>query len=188
MAEDIMTKQQAAAYLHISVATLERWMRAGLLPVVKLQGRRRVLFRKAALDQVLQEAEGRRTPGAGDASDERLVAEGPSGSGRAWVEYAFHALQNDYRDQVIVTHWSWGDMTEHWQHPLFFRVEGKSDVTTVLFHREWVDDAASPYHPQHNSHARPAIVATLRRAFESLVARVGPSSGRQVRHEEAPTP
>jgi hypothetical protein len=31
MAEDVMTKQQAASYLHISVATLEHWTRAGLL-------------------------------------------------------------------------------------------------------------------------------------------------------------
>jgi excisionase family DNA binding protein len=57
MAEEVMTKAQAAHYLHISVATLERWMRAGLLPVVKLQGRRRVLFRKEALDQVLRDHE-----------------------------------------------------------------------------------------------------------------------------------
>jgi excisionase family DNA binding protein len=67
MAEDVMTKQQAAAYLHISVPTLERWMRAGLLPVVKLPGRRRVLFRKDALDQVLREAEAWRTPAAKEA-------------------------------------------------------------------------------------------------------------------------
>jgi excisionase family DNA binding protein len=60
MAEEVMTKDQAAAYLHISMATLERWMRAGLLPVVKLAGRRRVLFRKVALDAVLQAHETRR--------------------------------------------------------------------------------------------------------------------------------
>ncbi len=54
MAEEVMTKQQAATYLHISVATLERWMRGGVLPVVKLRGRRRVLFRKPALDAVLR--------------------------------------------------------------------------------------------------------------------------------------
>jgi excisionase family DNA binding protein len=70
MAEEVMTKQQAAAYLHISVPTLERWMRAGLLPVVKLQGRRRVLFRKAALDQVLREHESRRGPAPEDQTQE----------------------------------------------------------------------------------------------------------------------
>jgi excisionase family DNA binding protein len=64
MVDEVMTKAQAAQYLHISIATLERWMRAGLLPVVKFQGRRRVLFRKEALDQVLREAEACRTPAA----------------------------------------------------------------------------------------------------------------------------
>ena len=64
MVDEVMTKAQAAQYLHISIATLERWMRAGLLPVVKFQGRRRVLFRKDALDQVLREAEAWRTPAA----------------------------------------------------------------------------------------------------------------------------
>jgi excisionase family DNA binding protein len=60
MAEDVMTKAQAADYLHISIATLERWMRAGLVPVVTLPGRRRVLIRKEALDQVLRDHETRR--------------------------------------------------------------------------------------------------------------------------------
>jgi excisionase family DNA binding protein len=64
MAEDVMTKAQAAQYLHISVATLERWMRAGLVPVVTLPGRRRVLIRKEALDQVLRDHEQVRSPQA----------------------------------------------------------------------------------------------------------------------------
>jgi excisionase family DNA binding protein len=62
MAEDVMTKAQAAQYLHISIATLERWTRAGLVPVVTLPGRRRVLFRKAALDQLLRDHERVATP------------------------------------------------------------------------------------------------------------------------------
>jgi len=60
MAEDVMTRAQAADYLQISLATLERWIGKGLIPVVKLG--RRVLIRKAALDQVLREHE--RTRGA----------------------------------------------------------------------------------------------------------------------------
>jgi excisionase family DNA binding protein len=55
MADDVMTKAQAAEYLHISIATLERWTRAGVVPVVKLPGRRRVLFLKEALDQMLRD-------------------------------------------------------------------------------------------------------------------------------------
>jgi excisionase family DNA binding protein len=51
-APEVMTKKQACQYLHISLATLERWMAAERLPVVKLG--RRVLFRKAALDEILQ--------------------------------------------------------------------------------------------------------------------------------------
>ena len=57
-----MTKQQADSCLHVGVATQERWTRAGLLPALKLQVRSRVLVRKAALDRVLQQAEGRPTP------------------------------------------------------------------------------------------------------------------------------
>jgi excisionase family DNA binding protein len=51
-APEVMTKKQACQYLHISLATLERWMAVERLPVVKLG--RRVLFRKAALDALLQ--------------------------------------------------------------------------------------------------------------------------------------
>jgi excisionase family DNA binding protein len=64
MSDEVMTKAQAAHYLHISLATLERWTRAGLVPVVKLQGRRRVLFRKAALDQMLRDHERAQRPEA----------------------------------------------------------------------------------------------------------------------------
>jgi excisionase family DNA binding protein len=55
MAADVMTKDQARRYLHISLATLDRWIDKGLIPVVKLE--RRVLIRKAALDQVLRDHE-----------------------------------------------------------------------------------------------------------------------------------
>ena len=55
MADDVMPKVQAAEYLHIHLASLERWTRAGMVPVVKLPGRRRVLFLKAALDQLLRD-------------------------------------------------------------------------------------------------------------------------------------
>lgn len=61
MAADVMTKDQARRYLHISLATLDRWIDKGLIPVVKLE--RRVLIRKAALDQVLHDHEQVRTPG-----------------------------------------------------------------------------------------------------------------------------
>jgi hypothetical protein len=44
------------------VATVERWTRAGLLSVVNPAGRQRVLFRKVALDAVLQAHEPRRVP------------------------------------------------------------------------------------------------------------------------------
>jgi excisionase family DNA binding protein len=54
MADDVMTTAQAAAYLPISLATRERWTRAGVVPVVTRPGRRRVLFLKAALDQRLR--------------------------------------------------------------------------------------------------------------------------------------
>jgi excisionase family DNA binding protein len=55
MADDVMTTAQAAQYLHIGLATLERWTRAGVVPVVKWPGRRRVLFRKEALEQRLRD-------------------------------------------------------------------------------------------------------------------------------------
>jgi excisionase family DNA binding protein len=58
MAADVMTKAQASRYLHISLATLDRWIDKGLIPIVKLE--RRVLLRKAALDQVLRDHERRR--------------------------------------------------------------------------------------------------------------------------------
>jgi excisionase family DNA binding protein len=64
MAQDVMTKAQAAQYLHISIATLECWMRGGLVPVVTLPGRRRVLIRKEAVDQVLRDHEQVRSPAA----------------------------------------------------------------------------------------------------------------------------
>ena len=45
-APEVMTKKQACQYLHISLATLERWMAAERLSVVKLG--RRVLDKKRA--------------------------------------------------------------------------------------------------------------------------------------------
>jgi excisionase family DNA binding protein len=54
-APEVMTKKQASQYLKISVATLERWMAAERVPVVKLG--RRVLFRKEALDALLRQHE-----------------------------------------------------------------------------------------------------------------------------------
>ena len=69
MAADVMTKDQARRYLHISLATLDRWIDKGLIPVVKLE--RRVLIRKAALDQVLRDHETRRpVPVPEDVEDE----------------------------------------------------------------------------------------------------------------------
>lgn len=62
MAAEVMTKAQARRYLHISLATLDRWIEKGLIPVVKLE--RRVLIRKAALDQVLRDHERVATPAA----------------------------------------------------------------------------------------------------------------------------
>jgi excisionase family DNA binding protein len=59
MAADVMTKAQASRYLDISLATLDRWIDKGLIPIVKLE--RRVWLRKVALDQVLQAHETRRT-------------------------------------------------------------------------------------------------------------------------------
>jgi excisionase family DNA binding protein len=54
-APDVMTKKQASQYLKISLATLERWMAAERVPVVKLG--RRVLFRKESLDALLRQHE-----------------------------------------------------------------------------------------------------------------------------------
>jgi len=62
MAAEVMTKELARRYLHISLATLDRWIEKGLIPVVKLE--RRVLIRKAALDQVLRDHERVATPAA----------------------------------------------------------------------------------------------------------------------------
>jgi excisionase family DNA binding protein len=62
MADEVMTKQEAADYLKISLPTLERRIRAGVIPVVKLG--RRVLLRKEALDRVLRDHERVRTPAA----------------------------------------------------------------------------------------------------------------------------
>jgi excisionase family DNA binding protein len=62
MADEVMTKQEAADYLKISLPTLERRIRAGVIPVVKFG--RRVLLRKAALDQVLRDHERTHAPEA----------------------------------------------------------------------------------------------------------------------------
>jgi excisionase family DNA binding protein len=60
MAEEVMTKKEVSAYLKISMPTLERWMRAGILPVVKLG--RLVLLHKESLDAVLPQHEQWREP------------------------------------------------------------------------------------------------------------------------------
>jgi excisionase family DNA binding protein len=52
---EVLSRQEACTYLGVSMSTLERMIRAGELPIVKLD--RRVLIRKAALDAVLQERE-----------------------------------------------------------------------------------------------------------------------------------
>jgi excisionase family DNA binding protein len=76
MAADVMTKDQARRYLHISLATLDRWIEKGLIPVVKLE--RRVLIRKAALDQVLRDHERVATPAALRAHGARQTPRRPS--------------------------------------------------------------------------------------------------------------
>ncbi len=49
---EVMSRQEACVYLGVSLSTMERLIRAGALPVVKLE--RRVLIRKASLDAWLQ--------------------------------------------------------------------------------------------------------------------------------------
>jgi excisionase family DNA binding protein len=58
MADEVMTRVEACAYLKISLPTLKRYIRAGMIPVVKLG--RRVLLRKETLDHVLRVHESRR--------------------------------------------------------------------------------------------------------------------------------
>jgi excisionase family DNA binding protein len=49
---EVMSRQEACAYVGVSLSTLERLIREGALPVVKLG--RRVLIRKASLEAWLQ--------------------------------------------------------------------------------------------------------------------------------------
>jgi hypothetical protein len=58
MADEVMTRQEAGAYLKNSLPALKRYIGAGTAPVVTLG--RRVLLRKATQDQVLQDHKQRR--------------------------------------------------------------------------------------------------------------------------------
>jgi excisionase family DNA binding protein len=55
---DVMSRQETCTYLGVSLSTLERMIRRGHLPIVKLD--RRILIRKATLDAWLQSHEQRR--------------------------------------------------------------------------------------------------------------------------------
>ena len=53
---ELLDRYQAEDYLNVSGSTLEKWVRAGLLPVVRLGGqpRSRLRFRRADLDAFIQ--------------------------------------------------------------------------------------------------------------------------------------
>jgi excisionase family DNA binding protein len=76
---DVLTMAEAARYLRVHQATLRRWMQEGIVPYSKMP--KRVLFRKASLDQVLQQAEQR--PVAEVAAASRRGAEAEDAGARA---------------------------------------------------------------------------------------------------------
>ncbi|MHB8186926.1 MAG: helix-turn-helix domain-containing protein [Dermatophilaceae bacterium] len=53
---ELLDRYQAEDYLNVSGSTLEKWVRAGLLPVVRLGGqpRSRMRFRRADLDAFIE--------------------------------------------------------------------------------------------------------------------------------------
>jgi excisionase family DNA binding protein len=53
---ELLDRYQAEDYLNVSGSTLEKWVRAGLLPVIRLGGqpRSRLRFRRADLDAFIQ--------------------------------------------------------------------------------------------------------------------------------------
>jgi excisionase family DNA binding protein len=59
---EVLTMAEAAKYLRIHQATLKRWMQQRIAPASRIGGR--VLFRKAALDRVLEAHEGSPQPAA----------------------------------------------------------------------------------------------------------------------------
>ena len=58
----LLTVDEAVEYLKLSRPTLARMVREGALPVVRLRGRR-VLFRREALDELIERAEHRGSQG-----------------------------------------------------------------------------------------------------------------------------
>jgi len=53
---ELLDRYQAEDYLNVSGSTLEKWVRAGLLPVIRLGGqpRSRLRFRRADLDAFIE--------------------------------------------------------------------------------------------------------------------------------------
>jgi excisionase family DNA binding protein len=53
---ELLDRYQAEDYLNVSGSTLEKWVRAGLLPVVRLGGqpRSRLRFRRVDLDAFIE--------------------------------------------------------------------------------------------------------------------------------------
>jgi excisionase family DNA binding protein len=53
---ELLDRYQAEDYLNVSGSTLEKWVRAGLLPVIRLGGqpRSRLRFRRSDLDAFIE--------------------------------------------------------------------------------------------------------------------------------------
>ncbi|WP_084124944.1 helix-turn-helix domain-containing protein [Demequina sp. NBRC 110054] len=60
-APDLLTRAEAAAYVRVHVATLDKWIVAGTLPATKIG--RRVLIRRHTLDALIERATGTATSG-----------------------------------------------------------------------------------------------------------------------------
>ena len=51
MGEQLLRGQEVARLLNVSLATAYRWMKAGILPVVRVSGARSIRVPEAALDR-----------------------------------------------------------------------------------------------------------------------------------------
>jgi excisionase family DNA binding protein len=51
MSEQLLRGQEVARLLNVSLATAYRWMKAGILPVVRVSGARTIRVPEAALDR-----------------------------------------------------------------------------------------------------------------------------------------